>query len=271
MKKTRLLWALLAGTLAIGLIGCGSSGASTEDKTIKIGVSPEPHKAIIDQVVPILEEEGYKVEVKEFDDYELPNTALQEGELDANYFQHIAYLNTTNKEKGYDLTYTAEVHMEPMALYSKKIKALDKIADGATIAIPNDPSNEARALRVLQSAGLIKVKDGELITVADITENKKNLKIKELEAAQLPRTLDEVDGAVINGNYALQAGLNATTDGIFVENINDDSIKEKRNILAVKKGNENSEKIKALTKAITSEKVRKFIEENYKGTVIPVF
>jgi D-methionine transport system substrate-binding protein len=269
MKKTKILSVLLAGTFALGLIGCGA--AKSDDKTITIGVSPVPHKEIVEQIVPILEKEGYTLKIKEFDDYVLPNTAVQEGELDANFFQHIAYLNSTNKEKNYDLTYTAEIHIEPMALYSKTVTKLADLKDGATIAIPNDPSNEARALRVLESAGLIKVAAGELITPKDITENTKNFKFKELEAAQLPRTLDEVDGAVINGNYALQAGLDATKDGLFTEDINDSSIKEKRNILVVKKGNEDSEKIKALTKAFTSDEVKKFIEEKYKGTVIPVF
>lgn len=269
MKKTKIISTLLAGVLALGLIGCGAS--KSDDKTITIGVSPVPHKEIVDQIAPILEKEGYKLKITEFDDYELPNTAVQEGELDANFFQHIAYLNTTNTEKKYDLTYTAEIHIEPMALYSKTVKTLSDLKEGATISLPNDPSNEARALRLLQSAGLIKVAEGELITPKDITENTKNFKFKELEAAQLPRTLEEVDVAVINGNYALQAGLDATVDGLFTEDVNDESIKEMRNILAVKKGNEDSKKIKALTKAITSDEVKKFIKEKYKGTVIPVF
>ncbi|PRR82352.1 MetQ/NlpA family ABC transporter substrate-binding protein [Clostridium vincentii] len=269
MKKTKILSVLLAGTLALGLIGCGDS--KTDDKTITIGVSPVPHREIVDQIVPILEKAGYTLKITEFDDYDLPNTAVQDGEIDANFFQHIAYLNTTNTEKDYDLTYTAEIHIEPMALYSNTVKNLADLKDGATIAIPNDTSNEARALRLLQSAGLIKVAEGELITPKDITENTKNFKFTELEAAQLPRTLEEVDGAVINGNYALQAGLDATVDGIFTEDVDDESIKNMRNILVVKKGNEDSEKIKALTKALTSDEVKKFIEEKYKGTVIPVF
>lgn len=269
MKK-KILAGILTGILAVGLVGCGGSKGS-DDKTITIGVSPVPHKEIVEVAVPLLEKEGYKVDIKEFDDYETPNTALQEGEIDANYFQHIAYLNTTNEEKGYDLTYTAEIHIEPMAVYSSKVKSISEIADGATIAIPNDPSNEARALRVLQGAGLIKVKDGELITVNDITENNKNLKFQEIEAAQLPRTLSDVDAAVINGNYALQGGLDATKDGLYSEDINQESLKDMRNILAVKKGNEDSEKIQALTKALTSQEVRDFINDKYKGTVVAVF
>lgn len=267
----KIVSAVLAGILALGLVGCGSSSSANDEKTITIGVSPVPHKEIVEQVVPILEEQGYKVEIKEFDDYEIPNTALEEGELDANYFQHIAYLNTTNEKKGYSLTYTAEIHLEPMALYSTKVNSLAELKDGSTIAIPNDPSNEARALRLLQSAGLIKINDGELITIADITENSKNFKFEELEAAQLPRILEEADGAVINGNYALQAGLDSNEDGLYTEDKDEETIKNNRNVLAVKKGNEDSEKIKALTEALTSEKVREFINEKYKGAVIPVF
>lgn len=269
MKKTKLVSLLLTGVLALGLIGCG--GSKKDENTITIGVSAVPHKEIVEQIVDDLKEEGYTLEIKEFSDYVTPNTALEEGELDANFFQHIAYLNETNESKGYHLTYTAEIHVEPMGVYSKTIKDLSEIKDGATVAIPNDPSNEARALKLLEAAGLIKLKDGELLTPADITENSKNLKIKELEAAQLPRTLDEVDLAVINGNYALQADLDVNKDALFVEDKNNENIKDMRNILAVKEGNEDSAKIKALTKALTSDKVRDFINEKYKGAVIPVF
>ena len=249
-------------------MGCGSK---SDDKTIKIGVSAVPHEEIVNEIIPDLEAEGYKVEVTEYSDYVIPNTALQEGELDANYFQHIAYLNETNESKGYNLTYTAEVHVEPMGIYSNKIKNISDLKEGDKVAIPNDPSNEARALRLLQAAGLIKINDSETATPKDITENKLNLKFEELEAAQLPRSLDDFDAAVINGNYALQAGLDVNKDGLYIEDKDDKNIKNMRNVLAVKKGNENSEKIQALTKALTSDKVKKFIEEKYKGTVIPVF
>ena len=269
MKKNKLLKVLITGVISLGLIGCGS--AKKEDKTIKIGVSPVPHKEIVEAAVPLLEEKGYTVEIVEFNDYVLPNTSLEEGELDANYFQHIAYLNSFNEEKGTHLTYTAEIHIEPMAIYSTKLSSLDEIKEGAVIAIPNDLSNEARALRLLQEAGLIKVNDGELITKEDIIENPKNLKFKELEAAQLSRVLDEVDGAVINGNYALQAELDTSKNGLYVEDKNNEYIKNNRNVLAVKKGNETSEKIQALTKALTSNTVKKYIEDTYKGAVIPVF
>ena len=269
MKKIKLLSLAIVGILTIGLVGCGSG--TKDDKTIKIGVSAVPHKAIVEQVKSDLEAEGYTLEIQEFSDYVTPNTALQDGDLDANFFQHIAYLNKTNSSKGYDLTYTAEIHIEPMGVYSKTIKNTDDIKDGATIAIPNDPSNEARALRLLAKAGLITINDSEIATPKDIIENKKNLKFTELEAAQLPRILEEMDLAVINGNYALQANLDLNKDAIIVEDKNEESIKDMRNILAVKKGTEDSAKIKALTKSLTSEKVRTYIEETYKGTVIPVF
>ena len=276
MKRKSILSILLAGALVIGLVGCGTkaddAGSAAEDKTITIGVSPVPHKEIVEQIKPDLEAEGYTVNIVEFTDYVTPNTALDEGELDANYFQHISYLNETNESKGLDLTYTAAIHLEPLAAYSKTLTDLKDLKDGATVAVPNDPSNEARALRLLEKAGLIKLGEGELVTPKDITENTKNLKFEELEAAQLPRVLEEVDIAVINGNYALEAGLKPSEQGLAVEDANAEAAKDYRNILAVKKGNEESEKIKALTKALTSEKVKNFIEEKYSdGTVIPAF
>ena len=269
MKKKRIISLFLSGVLALGLIGCG--GNKNDEKTIKIGVTEVPHKAIIEQVVDDLKEEGYNLEIKVFNDYVTPNTAVEEGDLDANFFQHIAYLNKTNESKGYHLKNVAEVHVEPMGVYSDKLKNLDDLKDGATIAIPNDPSNEARALRLLQAAGLIEVKDSDVATPADITKNPKKLQFEELDAAQLTRTLEEVDAAVINGNYALQAGLDVNKDGLYIEDKNDEKIKEMRNILVVKEGSEDEAKIKALIEALTSDKVKKYIEEEYKGTVIPVF
>lgn len=273
MKKRSILTGIIAGVLALGLVGCGGGNASSssDDKTIKIGVSPVPHMEIVEVAVPLLEEKGYTVEVIEFTDYVLPNTSLESGELDANYFQHIAYLNSFNEDKGTHLTYTAEIHLEPMGAFSKKYSSVDEIEDGAVVALPDDPSNEARALRVLAAAGLIEVADGDLITIADITSNPKNLEFKELEAATLPRILDDVDIAVINGNYALEAGLDVNKDAFYAEDKNIDSLKERRNVLAVKEGTENSQKIKDLTEALTSEEVRAFIEEKYNGAVVPVF
>lgn len=277
MKKKSILATILAGVLTFGLVGCGGATdkagktSSKEDKIIKIGVSPEPHKAIVDVAVPLLEKEGYKVEITEFTDYVQPNTALSEGSLDANYFQHLPYLNEQNSSKGLNLASVAQIHLEPMGLYSKKIKSIDELKDGATIAVPNDPSNEARALKLLASKGIIKVKDGELITPKDITENPKNLKFNELEAASVPRSIDDVDAAVINGNYAIPAGFEPSKDAIIIEDKNSEAAKPYGNIIAVKKGDESKEKIKALVKALASPEVKKFIEEKYNGAVIPVF
>lgn len=278
MKKRSILTAIIAGIVSIGLIGCGNSEGSSndsssngDDKVIKVGVSPVPHEEIMEVAKPLLEAKGYTVEIVEFTDYVLPNTALESGEIDANYFQHIAYLNSFNADNGTNLTYTAEIHLEPMGAFSKKYKTVDEVEEGAVVAVPDDPSNEARALRVLAAAGLIEVNDGELITTADITSNPKNLEFKELEAATLPRVLEDVDIAVINGNYALEAGLDVNNDAFYAEDKNVESLKERRNVLAVKEGNENSQKIKDLTEALTSDEVREFIEEKYKGAVVPVF
>lgn len=277
MKRKSILSLLLTGALAISLIGCGNTnkeaetGSKGEDKTITIGVTPVPHKEIVEEIKPDLEAEGYTVKIVEFTDYVTPNTSLAEGELDANYFQTVVYLDETNEGKGLDLTYTKGIHLEPLGVYSSTIKSLDELKEGATVAVPNDPSNEARALRVLEGAGLIKLKEGELVTPKDITENPKNLKFEELEAAQLPRVLEEVGIAVINGNYALEAGLNPAENALYLEDATKEASKKYHNVLAVKKGNEDSEKIKALTKALTSDKVKKFIEDKYNGSVIPTF
>lgn len=275
MKKKSILSILLVGALTIGMVGCGSSNdktGSSDDKTIKIGVTPVPHKGITEVAKSELEAKGYTVEIIEFTDYVTPNTSLEEGELDANYFQTIAYLDETNEGKGLHLTYIAGVHLEPLAVYSKTIKDLNELKDGATVAVPNDASNEARALRVLENAGLIKLKEGELVTVKDITENKKNLKFEELEAAQLPRILEEVDLAVINGNYALEAGLSPAEDAVAIEDSNSEASKKYHNVVAVKEGTENTQKIKDLTEALTSDAVKQYIEDTYKdGSVIPVF
>ena len=258
MKKRSILTAIIAGIVSIGLIGCGNSEGSSndsssngDDKVIKVGVSPVPHEEIMEVAKPLLEAKGYTVEIVEFTDYVLPNTALESGEIDANYFQHIAYLNSFNADNGTHLTYTAEIHLEPMGAFSKKYKTVDEVEEGAVVAVPDDPSNEARALRVLAAAGLIEVNDGELITTA--------------------RVLEDVDIAVINGNYALEAGLDVNNDAFYAEDKNVESLKERRNVLAVKEGNENSQKIKDLTEALTSDEVREFIEEKYKGAVVPVF
>lgn len=278
MKKKSIVSVVLAGILTFGFVGCGNTGStgsssadSKEDKVIKIGVTPKPHKEIVDVAVPLLEKEGYTVEITEFNDYVQPNTAVEEGSLDVNFFQHTPYLNEQNESRGLHLKSVAAIHLEPMGLYSKKITSLDEIQDGATIAVPNDPSNEARALKLLAANGIIKIKDGELITPADITENPKNLKFNELEAAAVPRAIDDVDAAVINGNYAIEAGFNPTTNAIIKEDKDSEAAKPYANIVVVKEGNENLEKIQALVKALTSDEVRDFINKEYNGAVIPVF
>ncbi|WP_394873114.1 MetQ/NlpA family ABC transporter substrate-binding protein [Clostridium butyricum] len=277
MKKKSILSVVLAGVLAIGLIGCGGTGSngsgadSKDDKVIKIGVTPKPHKEIVDAAVPLLEKEGYKVEITEFNDYVQPNTAVEEGSLDVNFFQHTPYLNEQVQSRGLHLKSVAAIHLEPMGLYSKKITSLDELKDGSTIAVPNDPSNEARALKLLAANGLIKIKDGELVTPADITENPKNLQFSELEAAAVPRAVDDVDAAVINGNYAIEAGFDPTANAIVKEDKDSEAAKPYANIVVVKEGNENLEKIHALIKALTSDEVRDFINKEYNGAVIPVF
>lgn len=255
--------------VSVILVGCR---AQSDEKTIKIGVSSVPHKEIVDVIKEEIEAKGYKLDIQEFSDYVTPNTALYEEELDANYFQHIAYLKQTIESKGYDLVSVAEIHFEPMGIYSKSIKNIESINEGDTVAIPSDPSNEARALRLLAKAGLIEVPESEeLITPKDITSNPYKLKIKELEAAQLPRTLDDVSIAVINGNYALQADLNVKEDALFTEDKDDNKIHDMRNILVVKEKNKDSENTKILQEALTSEKVKKFIDNKYNGAVMPVF
>lgn len=277
MKNKSILSIVLTGILAASVLGCGSAKetggkvSNEDDKTITIGVSPVPHKGIVDIAVPELESNGYKVIVKEFTDYVIPNTALDSGDLDANFFQHTPYLNDFNEKNGTKIKSVGAIHLEPLGAYSKKIKDIKELKDGATIAIPNDPSNEARALRLLESKGLIKLGEGDIVTPKDIKENTKNFKFKELEAALLPTVVDEVELAVINGNYALE-GFNPAKDALVMEDKNSEASKPYGNVLAVKEGTENSDKIKDLKAALTSEKVKKYITDTYKdGSVIPVF
>ncbi len=267
MKK--LLALLLVLTSLIGLSACGGTQkASTEaKKEIVIGASPQPHKEILEKAAELLEKEGYKLKIVEFTDYVTPNIALQDGDLDANFFQHIPYLETFNKEKNLNLDYTVKVHLEPLGLYSSKIKAIKELKDGAEIAIPNDPTNGSRALRVLEAAGLIKLKSSELVTKLDITENPKNIKINEIDAPQLPRVLSDVDAAIINTNYALEAKLNPKSDALFLESKDSPYA----NIIAVRKEDKDKDYIKALSKVLNSEEIKKFIDEKYNGAIIPAF
>lgn len=241
--------------------------ASADDKTIVVGATPVPHAEILEFVKPELEKMGYKLDIKVFNDYVIPNVATNDGQLDANFFQHIPYLNDFNAQKGTKLVKTIGVHLEPMGVYSKKIKSLNELKDGDKVGIPNDPTNESRALDVLVSAGLIKVNNNALRTPKDITENPKNLKFVEIEAAQVPRTLGDTAISVINTNFAMNAGLNPTKDALVIESKESPYV----NILVVKEGNENSPKTKALNEVLNSESVKKFINEKYNGAIIPAF
>lgn len=237
-------------------------------EVIKVGATPIPHAEILEFIKPELKKDGYELEIKVFNDYVVPNLAVEDGDLDANYFQHIPYLNEFNANKGTHLVKTAGVHLEPMGIYSKKIKSLKDLKDGATISIPNDPTNESRALDVLVNAKLIEVDNSaKLRTPLDITKNSKNLKFKELEAATLPRTLDDVDIAVINTNFAMNANLNPTKDALALESKDSPYV----NIVVVKEGNQNSKKIKALDAALNTKAVKDFIADKYKGAIIPAF
>ena len=248
-----------------------AAAASFADGTIlKVGATPEPHAKILHLVKDDLKEQGIDLQVIEFTDYVVPNEALEAGEIDANYFQHIPYLESFNKERGFHLVNAAGIHVEPFALYSNKVKALKDFKKKATIAIPNDPTNEGRALLLLQEAGLIALKPeaGITATTKDIAKNPNKFSFKEIEAASLPRTLPDVDGAVINGNYAIPAGLSASKDGLFVEGSSSPYV----NILAVKAGSENRPEIRALATALQSEKVKAFIKAEYpNGEVVTVF
>ena len=273
MKKT--VWAL-AGLLALGALVAGCSGekkeaAQSSDKKVvlKVGATPVPHAEILNEIKPLLAKDGIDLQIIEFTDYVKPNLSLNDKEIDANFFQHEPYLKKFAADRKLALVNLVAVHIEPMGVYSKKLKDIKSVPDGAKVAIPNDPTNGGRALNILAKAGLIKLKDGVGIsaTVGDIVENPKNLKITEAEAAMLPRTLDDVDLAVINSNFAMEAKLNPTKDALFIE----PKDSPYANIVAVRKGDENRKEIQALKKALTSPEVKKFIEEKYKGAVIPAF
>ena len=269
---------LLAGVLAIGtLTGCGStdkkaegSTGSTDSKVIKVAASATPHAEILEEAKPLLEKEGYDLEVTVFDDYVQPNEVVESGDFDANYFQHIPYLNSFNEEKGTHLVNAGGIHYEPFGIYPGTKKSLDEIADGDEIAVPNDTTNEARALLLLQDNGIIKLKDGAGLTatVNDIAENPHNIKIVELEAAQVARVTGETAFVVLNGNYALQAGYSVKKDALAYEAADSEAAKTYVNIIAVKDGNQDSDAIKALVKVLKSDDIKKFIDEKYDGAVI---
>lgn len=267
MKK--LVSLILTAAIALGITACGSK---SDDKTVTVAATSAPHAEVLEQCKPLLKEKGYDLVIKVVDDYITPNTATEDGEVDANYFQHINYLNNFNAENGTHLVNIANVHYEPFGVYSSKVKSLSELKDGDSIAVPNDPTNEARALLLLAENGVIKLTEGVGIkaTKKDIIENPKNIKINEMEAALLPSVLDEVTCAVINGNYAIAAGLKIA-DAIAVENSESVAIKQEYvNILVVKEGNEDLPKIKALKEVLTSDEIAKYITDNYDGAVVPM-
>ena len=297
MKK--LISATLAATLALSLAACGSTAstaetasseaASTESTaasseaaestsdlagtTLKVAASPTPHAEILNVAKEILAEQGIDLEVVEFSDYVQPNLVTENGEVDANYFQHTPYLDSFNEENGTHLVSVGAVHYEPFGIYPGKSDDLANIADGATIAVPNDTTNEARALQLLAAQGLITVRDGAGLTatVNDITDNPHNLQIKEIEAAQLPRTVQDVDFAVINGNYAMEAGFSVGKDALATEDASSEAAQTYANVLVVKEGRENDPAIQALYAALTGDKVKDYINSTYDGAVVPIF
>ncbi len=280
--KRRLLTVLLAGVLAAALTGGGSdkggdsgsdSGSGSEDsgsKSVKVAASATPHAEILEEAKGLLEAEGYELEVTVFNDYVQPNEVVESGDFDANYFQHIPYLESFNEEKGTHLVNAGGIHYEPFGIYPGTKKSLDELAEGDAIAVPNDTTNEARALLLLQDNGVITLKEGAGLnaTVNDIEENVKNVEIVELEAAQVSRVVDEVAFVVLNGNYALEGGYSVKSDAIAYEKSDSEAAKTYVNVIAVKEGNEENEGIQALVKVLKSDDIKKFIDEKYDGAVI---
>ena len=284
--KSKIILTLAASAALIGVLafsGCSSSNqesassstdaSSQETTTITIAATATPHAEILNDVVaPLLSEQGITLDVREFSDYVQPNTTVEQGEIDANYFQHINYLDSFNEENGTHLVSVGYVHYEPFGLYAGKSNDLENIEDGAKIAVPNDTTNEARALLLLEQEGIIKLKDGAGVTATtnDIIENPHNVEIVELEAAQVARSLQDVDFAIVNGNYALQAGLDVK-DALATESSEGEAAKQYGNVLVVKEGNENTEAIQALYAALTSDNVKEYIEKTYNGAVVALF
>lgn len=262
----------IALSLAVGLTGCGAQKQGpVKEGSIVVGASPSPHAQILEAASEQLAQKGYQLELKEFTDYIMPNTALEDGELDANFFQHQPYLTDFNEKNGTKLVSAAAIHFEPLGIYGGKTADLADLPEGAQIAVPNDTTNEARALWLLQAQGIIEVDEqaGLEATKQDITSNPKNVEIVEMEAAQLPRALADVDFAVINGNYAVAAEI---ADQVLVtEDKDSEAAKQYANIVAVREGDENREDIKALVEALQSDEVKAYIEETFGSTVIPVF
>ncbi|MCM1180914.1 MAG: MetQ/NlpA family ABC transporter substrate-binding protein [Clostridium sp.] len=280
MKK-KLLAGILAGVLAVAsLTGCGNTdsanntadtGNAEESKTITIAASETPHSEILAKAKDILKEQGYDLEVTVFDDYVQPMTVVESGEFDGNYMAHIPYVEQFNEEQGTHLVNAGGIHYEPFGIYPGTKKSLDEIKEGDTIAVPNDTTNEARALLLLADNGLLKLKDGAGLTatVNDIEENPHNINFQELEAAQVARVRDEVAFVVLNGNYALEAGLSVANDSIAFEAGDSEAAKTYVNIIAVKDGNENNDAVQALVKVLKSDEIKQYIRDTYDGAVVP--
>ena len=268
MRKHGKLTALLTATVAAGAMMAGTCYA---EGTITIAASPTPHAEILEKAGEILAEQGWTLEVTEFEDYVQPNLVVDSGEMDANYFQHVPYLDDFNAERGTDLVVAGEIHYEPFGIYPGIKKTFDELEDGDVIAVPNDPTNEARALLLLQDNGILKLKEGAGITatIQDIEEKVIDVELEELEAAQVSRVIDEVAMVVLNGNYALDAGLSVGKDAIAFESSDSDAAKTYVNVIAVKAGNEENEGIKALVDVLKSDEITNFINETYDGQVVP--
>ena len=271
MKK-KLLTTFLAAVLAVStLVGCGGSDAASDEKTITVGASSTPHAEILEAAKPILEEKGYTLKVTIFDDYVIPNEVVESEEMDANYFQHIPYLESFNEEKGTHLVNAGGIHYEPFGIYPGQKTDLADVAAGDVIAVPNDTTNEARALLLLQDNGIITLKEGAGLTATknDIEEYLVDVEILELEAAQIARRAEEVAYIVLNGNYALQAGYSVANDAIAYELSDSTAAQTYVNVIAVKEGKETSEKIKALVEVLKSDAIKEYINSTYDGSVIP--
>ena len=274
MKERKMIMKKLVSfglSLALAVSALSVGAFAEEDKTITVAASATPHAEILEQAKPLLEEQGWDLEVTVFDDYVQPNLVVESGDFDANYFQHIPYLENFNEEQGTHLVNAGGIHYEPFGIYPGTKSTLDELEDGDTIAVPNDTTNEARALLLLEANGVIKLKEdaGLTATVKDIEENPHNVEIQELEAAQVPRVKDEVAFVVLNGNYALQAGFSVAKDAIAYETSDSEAAKTYVNVIAVKEGNENSDKIKALVSVLKSDEIKNYITETYDGAVIP--
>ena len=284
----KLLALLLGLTLCLSLAACGGSddgaaddavgeedvtaeegGETAETVTLTVAASPTPHAVILEACVPLMEEKGYELVINQYDDYVIPNTAVEDGDEDANYFQHLPYLEEFNETRGTHLVDVAGVHIEPMAIYAGKSASLEDLPDGAVIGVPNDATNEGRALLLLEAQGLITLDDSSNLTATpiNIVDNPKNLDFKEIEAQTLPSSLPDLDLAVINSNYALGAGLNPTTDSLAIESADSPYV----NVLVVKEGNEDNEAVQALVEVLHSDTIRDFINEEFGGAVVPAF